>query len=343
MNSVAIKSLNTFRMNVFAKRIVVALTEEDLLKAWRQATILDNQPILILGGGSNVLFLENYMGTILLNRIRGITIKESKDAWYLYIHSGEIWNRLVNFSINQNMPGLENLAFIPGYVGTAPIQNIGAYGVEFCQFCEYVDILQLDNGKKYRLNKFECCFDYRESIFKHSYRNNYAIIAVNLRIDKIWKPIIHYNGLTHFNVNRVTPRQILNRIFLLRKRKIPNPLFQGNAGSFFKNPIVDAKTAKILKNKYKNIPIFSVKNNQFRLSAGWLIEKCQLKGYKMGNAEVYNKQALILVNNGKATGTELILLAKYIRDKVSEKFSIWLEPEVRFIASQGEIDPYKIL
>lgn len=335
---VSLKLLNTFSIDVSASCIITVYDEYTLLKVWRQF-FLQNIPVLVLGGGSNVLFLENYIGMILLNRIKGIFVIENKKVWKLHIGAGEKWNDVVIYTLHNNIPGLENLAYIPGYVGAAPIHNIGAYGVELSQICEYVDVLELQNGKKMRFTADECHFQYRNSIFQQ-YANKYVITFIGLRLSKNWKPVLKYRELIYLNNYQVTPYQIFNFICAVRKTKLPDPKIYGNAGSFFKNPIIDAKLAYFLIQTYPDIPYILQKNNKIKLSAGWLIEHCQLKGYVLGEAAVYYKQALILINvRQMATGSEIAALAYYIYNKVAEKFNIYLQPEVRFIGNVGELNP----
>lgn len=340
-NIAALKPLNTFAIDAYAHRVVTAHTETELLMLWRQAS--KGKPVLLLGGGSNVLFLDNYSGTVLLNRIKGITIREDKEAWHLHVGAGEIWHKLVTYSLERKMSDLENLALIPGYVGSAPIQNIGAYGVELQQICEYVEILQLKTGEKRRLSASECQFGYRESIFKNYLRDNCAIVAVGLRLRKIWQPIINYGDLAQLDAHSVTPRQIFDIICTIRRSKFPDPNMAGNAGSFFKNPIIGAEKASQLLKRYPDAPYYPQPNGGIKLAAGWLIDRCQLKGYQLGRAAVHDKQALVLINYGQATGGEVAALARYVRRQVGNKFAIWLEPEVRFIAAQGEVDAVRVL
>lgn len=338
---VSLKSLNTFSIDVLAARIITVYDEYTLLKLWRQS-LNKNMPVLILGGGSNILFLENYIGTILLNRIKGIVVTESKKAWKLHIGAGEKWSDLVIFTLNNNMPGLENLACIPGYVGAAPIQNIGAYGVELSQFCEYVDVLEWKYGRKIRFTASECNFQYRDSIFKKC-PNTYAIVFVGLKLCKFWKPVLQYHELFCLHDCQITPYKIFNFICLIRKKKLPNPIIFGNAGSFFKNPIINVKMAHWLLKIYPDIPYIFQAKDRIKLSAGWLIEYCKLKGYVLGEAAVYYKQALILINTRQmATGTEIAALAFFVYSKVLEKFNICLQPEVRLMGNFGEIDPKRL-
>lgn len=331
-------------MNVCAHSINKVYSEHELLMYWKKATEHDKS-VLLLGGGCNVLFLENFNGIVLLNRIKGVLVNEDDSAWYLHVGAGEIWHRLVVYSLSKNMPGLENLALIPGYVGAAPIQNIGAFGVELQQFCEYVDVLQFYNENRIRLNATECQFGYRDSIFKNKLDNQqYAIVAVGLKINKNWYPILRYKSLRSLNVSGITPYQIFNFICKLRQKILPDPAIIGNAGSFFKNPIIDENMFNTLLRYNPDMPYYLQRNGSVKLFAGWLIDRCHLKGYRLGNAAVYNKQALILINcNQRATGMEIIKLASYVRNKVADRFSIWLEPEVRFIAAQGEVDALQLL
>lgn len=339
-DNVALKPLNTFAIDVMARSVVIAHNEVELLTLWRQANE-ESLPVLLLGGGSNVLFLENYNGTVLLNRIKGIVVSEDKEAWHLHVSAGEVWHELVMYSLARQMPGLENLALIFGYVGAAPIQNIGAYGVELQQLCEYVEILQLKTGEKRRLSAPECRFGYRESIFKYHVRDDSAIVAVGLRLRKAWQPVLSYGDLTQFDVENVTPDQIFDAVCAMRRSKLPDPAMAGNAGSFFKNPVIGAEVADQLLKCYPGLPYYPQSNGGVKVAAGWLIEHCQLKDYQIGGAALYDKQALVLVNRAQATGGEVAALALYIRRKVADRFAIWLEPEVRFIASQGEVDAVK--
>lgn len=337
----SIKSLNTFSIDVRVKQIITVYDESSLYEFWKKSRDRGNY-VLILGEGSNVLFLENYQGVVLLNRIKGIFITENQTEWKLHVGAGEKWHELVMYTVNRNIPGLENLAYIPGCVGAAPINNIGAYGVELSQVCEYVDVLELHHGYKIRFNWYDCCFQYRGSVFKdHLYK--YAIISVGLRLYKSWKPILHYPELRYLNVKFITLRQILNLIVLIRQSKLPDPVIYGNAGSFFKNPIINACTAYSLFKNYSDIPYYRRSDGTFKLLAGWLIEYCKLKGYTLGEVAVYYKQALVLINRRqKARGTEVAALALYIYNQVLRKFNICLNPEVRFIGNTGEVSPKRL-
>lgn len=339
--SCSIKLLNTFSIDIRVKKIIIIHDESSLYRFWKQYND-QGYFVLILGEGSNILFLENYKGIVLLNRIRGISIIENKKEWILHVGAGEKWSELVIYTINKNIPGLENLACIPGCVGAAPINNIGAYGVELSQICEYVDVLELKNGRRIRFSWNDCYFRYRESIFKNNLYK-YAVIFVGLKLYKLWKPILHYPELCYLNMRLVTCQQVLKVITVIRQRKLPNPVVTGNAGSFFKNPIINAQEAFSLCRRYSDMPYYLQSDGTIKLSAGWLIEYCKLKGYTLGEVSVYYKQALVFINNRqKATGTEVAALALYVYDRVVSKFNICLQPEVRLIGSLGELKPKKL-
>ncbi|WWO99220.1 MAG: UDP-N-acetylmuramate dehydrogenase [Candidatus Dasytiphilus stammeri] len=336
-------SFNTLRINVKAAKIVIINTLKQLIKVWKESKV-NNLPILLLGEGSNILFLENYQGTVIVNRLRGIKITEHIDRWHLHINSGELWHLLVEYTIKQGILGLENLAMIPGCVGSAPIQNIGAYGVEFEDFCEYVELFDLASNHQFRLLAKECRFKYRDSIFKHDYRkNSFFITAVGLSIKKSWSPNLNYSCLANLNPQTITAQQIFNIVCHIRRSKLPNPILIGNAGSFFKNPLIDVKQASYLLEKFPKIPYYIESNGKVKIAAGWLIEQCNLKGYRNGGAAVYRQNAMVLINENHATGWEIAILARKIRQKVGDEFNIWLEPEVRFIGIKGEISALEVI
>ncbi|MDX7993057.1 UDP-N-acetylmuramate dehydrogenase [Xenorhabdus sp. Reich] len=335
--STQLKTFNTFGISACADYIGTATTIESLLSLWQEA-MGKNHPILLLGGGSNVLFTEDFKGTVILNRILGIDIQESDTAWHIHVGAGENWHDLIAYLFKQRIYGLENLALIPGNVGSAPIQNIGAYGIEFKNVCEYVDFIELKTGNSTRLMTNECQFAYRDSIFKHQHKDGYAITAVGLRLNKEWKPILAYGSLAQFSREDITPEQIFNTVCEMRQSKLPDPAVMGNAGSFFKNPIVSTELAQQIKSEYPDCPQYHHNEQSVKIAAGWLIDQCHLKGFSIGDASVHTKQALVLVNKGNATGQDIIAVAAYVRNKVAEKFNILLEPEVRFIGSEGEID-----
>ncbi|CAO95191.1 UDP-N-acetylmuramate dehydrogenase [Erwinia tasmaniensis] len=333
----SLKPWNTFGIDAYANRITVADSIEVLCRCWQQS-VHQKEPVLLLGKGSNVLFLQDFDGQVLINRIKGVSISETTDAWLIHAGAGENWHQLVEITLSKGLAGLENLALIPGCVGSAPIQNIGAYGVELEQVCEYVDIVSLDDGVCQRLSAAECQFGYRDSVFKHRYREGYAIVAVGLKLTKSWRPVLSYGDLINFDPQVVTPQQIFDAVCHMRRSKLPDPDITGNAGSFFKNPLVSAAVAAELQTRYPDIPQYQQAGGEVKLAAGWLIERCSLKGFCLGGAAVHEKQALVLINKGTASGQDIVDLARTVRQRVAERFNVWLEPEVRFIASRGETD-----
>jgi UDP-N-acetylmuramate dehydrogenase len=338
----SLKTLNTFAINASADAIITASTPAELSAAWLAAK-QSSKPFLLLGEGSNVLFLNDFSGDIVLNRILGIDIQENESEWLLHVGAGENWHQLVVFTLDKNIPGLENLALIPGCVGSAPIQNIGAYGIELQNVCDYVDLLNLATGNITRINAIECQFGYRESIFKHDYRDGFAIVALGLRLSKNWQPKLTYGDLTRLDAASVTPQQIFDSVCHMRRSKLPDPKVTGNAGSFFKNPIVDVNVADDLKTQYPTMPYYPQPDGTVKLAAGWLVEMAGLKGTSFGGAGVHQQQALVLVNRDDATGADIKSLAKLVRETVAGRFGVYLEPEVRFISSLGEVNAVEAL
>lgn len=335
--SYSLHPYHTFHLNVNADCIVEVRSSAQLLAEWQSAQ-LQQQPVLLLGQGSNVLFLEDFAGKVLINKLHGIDHREDQQNHYLHIAGGESWHNLVQWSLARGIAGLENLALIPGCVGSAPIQNIGAYGIEFEQVCDFVDVLNLNTGETFRLDRTQCEFGYRDSIFKHQYQHGFAIIAVGLTLPKAWKPVLTYGSLATLDPNTVTPQQIFDEVCALRSSKLPDPNEFGNAGSFFKNPIIDFAKSPLFSPPCHAIPHYPQPDGSVKLPAGWLIEQCQLKGFQLGGAAVHTKQALVLINKDHATGQDVLALAKTVRRHVREKFGVELHPEVRFIGKTGEVD-----
>ncbi|WP_457913958.1 UDP-N-acetylmuramate dehydrogenase [Candidatus Gillettellia adelgis] len=342
IEGVSLKHHNTFALLVNTAHLVIADRIELMLKVW-QKTQKHQTPLLILGEGSNVLFLENFAGTVMINHLKGIYIREKKDTWHLHVSAGENWHNLVCYTLKAGIGGLENLALIPGLVGSAPIQNIGAYGIELHNVCEYVDLLDFFTGTVNRIPAAQCGFGYRDSIFKHQFQTGYIIVGFGLHLRKKWRPTLKYGSLTQLNPATVTPTQIFNAVCAMRRSKLPNHHKIGNAGSFFKNPLVSLEQSKELISQYPNIPNYLQTNGCIKLSASWLIDQCQLKGYRVGGAAVYPYQPLVLVNVHNATSQDIVILARYVRNTVADKFNIWLEPEVRFIAARGELNSVEVL
>jgi len=332
--------LNTFGLSVTAKNVVVAKTPKAVCDYFSEA-IKHDEPVMILGYGSNTLFTEHFLGTIILNRIGGIATGENDDDYFLHVGAGVSWHKLVEKTIAKGQYGLENLALIPGSVGSAPIQNIGAYGVEGKQFVDYVDIIELATGKIITIKDGK--YGYRDSVFKHKYRNGYAIVRVGLRLAKAWQPNLSYDALKSLHGNKRTARDIFDAVCYIRKQKLPDPVIEGNSGSFFKNPLVNAALADKIRDDYPDMPVYLQPNGKVKLAAGWLIEECGLKGYQVGGAAVHKEQALVIINKRNATPRDIVKLASFVRQKVAEQFKVFLEPEIRFIGAEGEINAIKLL
>ena len=337
MSPFPLKSFNTFGLDAQAKMGFVLNNEAELDALRGSAWWSDSQPRLLIGEGSNILFTTDFDGLVIVNRLKGISVQETADAWLLHVAAGENWPALIQWTLQHQMPGMENLALIPGTVGAAPVQNIGAYGVEFCQFCEYVDTWHFTDGHRQRYSAAACQFGYRDSLFKHELHDEVIITAVGLRIPKQWQPVVAYGPLKALGAN-ATAEQVFMTVCELRQSKLPDPTLLGNAGSFFKNPVVSATQAAALKQQHPAIPCFAAGEGLNKLAAGWLIDQAGLKGFSLGNAGVHRDQALVLVNLGNASAAEILQLAKHVASTVKQQFTVQLEPEVRFIGKSGEIN-----
>ncbi len=341
-NNTSLKYRNTFSLPVKAKSLIVADRTELMVKVWEKAQNC-HMPLLVLGEGSNILLLEDFSGTVIINRLKGINVREGSDMWHLHICSGENWHDLVCYTLQVGIAGLENLALIPGLVGSAPIQNIGAYGVELKNICEYVDLLNLCTGSINRIPSADCGFVYRGSIFKNKPHTEQIIVALGLCLKKKWRPVLEYGDLTKLDPENVTPNQIFDSVCTIRRTKLPDPRKIGNAGSFFKNPTVSPEKSASLISEYPDISYYFQDNGQVKLAAGWLIERCKLKGHRIGGAAVHHQQALVLTNAGNATSQDIVALARHVRNTVASRFEVWLEPEVCFIGAPGQLNALEVL
>jgi UDP-N-acetylmuramate dehydrogenase len=291
---------------------------------------------MILGGGSNVLFTRNFDGILLKNEIKGITVVREDDGYvYVKVGAGENWHGFVMDCIRNNRAGLENLSLIPGNVGASPMQNIGAYGVEIKDSFYELEAYHLQDHTTVIFNNADCQFGYRESVFKRQYKGQFAILSVTYRLSKHPRLNTSYGAieeeLKHMHVQDVTIQAISQAVINIRSSKLPNPAEIGNAGSFFKNPTVDAAKYTSLKEAFPDIVAYPVADGQYKLAAGWMIEQCGWKGFREGDAGVHARQALVLVNYGNATGNEIYQLSQRVLDSVHEKFGVELEREVNII------------
>jgi UDP-N-acetylmuramate dehydrogenase len=293
-------------------------------------------PRLILGGGSNILLSDDFPGVVLHMCLTGIEIvHEDAAATYVRAAAGENWHAFVQWTLAHDLWGLENLSLIPGSVGAAPIQNIGAYGVEVKDYFHELSAFDFDTGEVFVLNKADCEFAYRDSVFKRRLKDRAAILDVTFRLPKQWQPNMHYadveRELAQRGLASPTAKDISNAVIAIRTRKLPDPSVIGNAGSFFKNPIVSAAQRAALLQQYPQLVSYAQPHGSYKLAAGWLIDQCGWKGKSIGHAGVYEKQALVLVNRGGATGAEVMQLAEAIRADVNARFGVMLEPEPVFV------------
>src|SRR5690554_2395117 len=289
---------------------------------------------LILGEGTNTLFVEDFCGRVLVNKLQGITITETESAFLVRAQAGENWHQFVLDLNARNIFGLENLALIPGTVGAAPVQNIGAYGVEAAQFIDAVEAWDFINNKTLRWSRNDCEFGYRMSKFKRPEWRHILITAVHFSFPKAWQPVLNYKELSDLP-GQVTALQIMQRVIEVRQKKLPDPEKLANAGSFFKNPSVGKSQAQQLSGLHPNLPMYPQAGGEIKLAAGWLIEQAGLKGFQCGGAAVHENQALVLVNKGGATGADVQELAKHIQDTIFKTYQVKLEPEVLLITAHG--------
>ena len=329
-----LKEFNTFGITV-SSRYFVSISSVTQLKEVLATDIAKTNPLLIMGGGSNILFTRQYPGLIIFNQIKGIDIiDEGYEDALISAGGGEIWHTLVEFSLNLNLGGLENLSLIPGSVGAAPIQNIGAYGVELKEVMESLTAIDLATGEEKTFSNAECDFGYRNSVFKKELKDKYLITNVSLRLSK--NPILNtsYGAINSLlqekGINHPTVKDVSNAVIEIRQSKLPDPALLGNAGSFFKNPVVDKIDYEGLKLLFSDIPGY-INSEHVKIPAAWLIEQCGWKGQRFGNVGVHDKQPLVLVNYGDGKGEEIKILAEKIKVSVADKFGIELEAEIRII------------
>jgi UDP-N-acetylmuramate dehydrogenase len=286
---------------------------------------------LVLGGGSNVVLTRDFDGVALIVAVNGKrVVREDDDAWYVEAAAGENWHEFVAWTLNAGLPGLENLALIPGTVGAAPIQNIGAYGLEMCERFVSLSAVELNTGDAVAFDAAACRFGYRDSFFKREGRERFAITSVTFRLPKAWTPRAEYADVARELEARgadATPQAIFDAVVAVRRAKLPDPLVLGNAGSFFKNPIVDAAAFEALREREPKVVSYGQPDGRVKLAAGWLIDQCGWKGRTLGAAAVHERQALVLVNKGSATGADVLALARAIQDDVVARFGVELEPE----------------
>ena len=328
---VPLLSYNTFGVPATASVFVESDSVAELADYVR--SLSKPSAALLLGGGSNVLFVSERCETVIRPAIKGFEpIDETNENVLVRAGAGEIWDDFVNWCVDNNYAGVENLSYIPGTVGACPVQNIGAYGVEAKEIIEKVETLEITTGQTVTFNNKQCLFDYRDSFFKKN-RGKYIVTAVYFRLSKKFEPNVKYGDLQlelahDIHINIATIREAIINI---RTRKLPNPAELGNAGSFFKNPTIENKKAKEITQIYQHVPLYSVSREYKKISAAWLIQQCELISKREGAVSVHKRQPLVIVNHGGATGKEILDFSNKIIDTVNNKFNIRLEPEVNIV------------
>ncbi len=322
---------NTFGIDARCRRFIEYASVEEACQLVGMLTA-DDEPLLILGGGSNLLLTGDYPGTVLHSAIHGIHVVEQGDEVFLECGSGEVFDDVVAFAVAHGYHGAENLSIIPGEVGASAVQNIGAYGAEAKDIIYKVEAVEIATGKVVVFANADCEYSYRQSKFKHEWRDKYLVTHVTYRLSKEFKPDLDYgnvrSALEAKGIETPDAQQLRDVIISIRNAKLPDPKVLGNAGSFFMNPIVDRKKYEELASLYEKMPHYTIDAEHEKIPAGWMIDQCGWKGKSLGKAGVHDKQALVLVNRGGATGADVVNLCQAIQKDVKAKFGIDIYPEV---------------
>ena len=333
---------NTFGIAAYADRFVTYDSVEDLRGVVRGLQAEEPvSPLLHIGGGSNLLFLSDFKGTVLHSAIRGIECTVQTDGIRLRVGAAVVWDDLVAYCVEHGFYGLENLSLIPGEVGAAAVQNIGAYGAEVKDVVTAVETVDLQGGDIRTFGVAECGYAYRKSVFKDELRGRYAVTHVQFRLSPTFVPNLDYGGIREaLRVAGIAPEEataqdVRRAVITIREAKLPDPKVQGNAGSFFMNPVVSREVYETIERTHPGAPHYDVDADRVKVPAGWLIEQCGWKGRSLGRAAVHDRQALVLVNKGGATGREILALCEAVRADVRARFGIELRPEVNIIGGEG--------
>ena len=334
-SNTSLRNLNTFGIEASAKYFTSIQSIENICELFESNEYKSNQR-LILGGGSNLLLTKNVDALVIKNNLKGIEIvKETADSVFVKCAGGEVWHEFVMWCIDKNYAGLENLSLIPGCTGASPMQNIGAYGVEIKDTFYELEAIHTETGELKTFSKSECEFGYRESVFKRKLKNQFIITSVTFLLSKKPSFRIDYGAIKQeletMKISDLSIKAISQAVINIRSSKLPNPKEIGNAGSFFKNPEVSNEVFQKLKSEFPTLVAYPLENSNYKLAAGWLIEQSGLKGYRVGDAGVHKLQALVLVNYGKATGSEIYDLSTHVLQTVKDKFDVELEREVNII------------
>lgn len=327
----SLRTLNTFGIDAKAA-VYLRVDSVDVLRAMRADPALISMRRLVLGGGSNLLLTRDFGGLVLHMTQLGIAITgEDEGHVFVTAQAGENWHGFVQWTLSHDLPGLENLSLIPGSVGASPIQNIGAYGSEMAEFFHALTAFDIETGELMTLDRSACAFGYRDSVFKHALRDRAVILEVTFALPKRWQPNLRYAELAAEvaanGIRTPTAQDVSSAVVAIRQRKLPDPGKVGNAGSFFKNPVVPAGQREALLAAHPQLVSYPQPDGSYKLAAGWLIDQCGWKGKSVGAAGVHEKQALVLVNRGGATGSEVLRLAERIADDVMQRFGVRLEIE----------------
>ncbi|QTN24805.1 UDP-N-acetylmuramate dehydrogenase [Rhizobacter sp. AJA081-3] len=330
-SGVSLKPFNTFGLPAVAQQLVRIAGDADVRRVVDHPD-LGRAAKFILGGGSNIILTRDMPQVVLKVEVRGLRlVDERADAWIVEAGAGEGWHDLVAWTLAQGLPGLENLALIPGTVGASPVQNIGAYGLELKDRFESLDAVDLVTGRSVTLGAEICAFGYRDSVFKHSLAGRTLITRVRFRLPRPWQPLLGYldieRKMRETGVAAPSAQQIFDWVCAIRRAKLPDPAVIGNAGSFFKNPVVTPEQCRDIIGRDPEIVHYPMPDGSVKLAAGWMIDACGWKGKSVGQAAVYERQALVLVNRGGAIGSEVMTLARAIQESVYGRFGIRLEPE----------------
>ena len=329
-----LKEHNTFGIDVKCRRFIEFESVDELLQIVNSLTDAD-KPLMVLGGGSNMLFTADYEGTVLHSAIKGHVAVQTDEGIMLHCGSGEVWDDIVSLCVSNRMYGAENLSLIPGDVGASAVQNIGAYGAEAKDIILEVEAVDLQTGKMCEFTNEECEYAYRKSKVKGEWRNRFVITYVTYKLSEVFCPCLDYGNiraeLEKRNIKVPTAEQLRNVIIDIRNEKLPDPKVEGNAGSFFMNPVVPKAKYEELVARFGNVPHYSVDDNNEKIPAGWMIDQCGWKGKSLGKAGVHSRQALVLVNRGGAEGKDIVALCDAIKRDVKDKFGIDIVPEVNII------------
>lgn len=325
-----LSQLHTFGITSQCRALSEFSSVEHLLKLYHAHSLT-----YVMGEGSNTIFVEDYDGQVLINKITGVTVTEGNDGIHLKVGAGENWHSLVEYTVEQGWGGLENLALIPGSVGAAPIQNIGAYGLEVGERIEQVDVVDVSSGERFSLTAQQCRFGYRDSVFKSPEAKSWVVTHVHFLLPTDAKPVTGYAELQELTTP--TPMSVFNTVVKIRQRKLPDPNVLGNAGSFFKNPVISTVHFEQLASSYSNIPGFVLSDKEVKIPAAWLIDAAGFKGKCLDGVCSYERQPLVLVNQHNAKGNAVVNMARAIQQSVNDKFNVLLEPEVRLMGKKGLI------